>query len=102
MAKFDVKGTSIAVYSKGDKDFISLTDMLKANAGDFFIADWLRNCDEANAAQLACLANLEPLNAHSIHQGMAQVERLNLLNQPTILLIKLLQADVGTRRLEGK
>lgn len=43
MAKIDVKGTSITVYSDGDKDFISLTDMLKAKDGDFFIADWLRN-----------------------------------------------------------
>ncbi|MEX2132037.1 MAG: KilA-N domain-containing protein, partial [Pseudohongiellaceae bacterium] len=26
-----------------DQDFISLTDMLKAKNGDFFISDWLRN-----------------------------------------------------------
>lgn len=32
--------------------------------------------DEANAAQLVCLANLETLNAHFIHQGLAQSERL--------------------------
>ena len=43
MAKIEVKGTSITVYSEGDKDFISLTDMLRAKDGDFFIADWLRN-----------------------------------------------------------
>ena len=43
MAKIDVKGTSITVYSDGDKDFISLTDMLKAKDGDFFLSDWLRN-----------------------------------------------------------
>jgi hypothetical protein len=34
---------SITVYNAGDKDFISLTDMLRAKDGDFFIADWLRN-----------------------------------------------------------
>jgi hypothetical protein len=28
--------------------------------------------DEANAAQLVCLANLETLNAHFIEQGLAQ------------------------------
>jgi len=39
----DVQGTAIAVFSKGDMDFISLTDMLQAKDGDFFIADWLRN-----------------------------------------------------------
>lgn len=43
MAKIEVKGTEIAVYSQEDMDFISLTDMLKAKDGDFFIADWLRN-----------------------------------------------------------
>ena len=43
MAKIDVKGTSITVYAENDMDFISLTDMLKAKDGDFFISDWLRN-----------------------------------------------------------
>jgi hypothetical protein len=43
MAKLDVKGTSITVLSHNEDDFISLTDMLKAKDGDFFISDWLRN-----------------------------------------------------------
>lgn len=43
MAKINVKGTSVSVYSEDDKDFISLTDMLQAKDGDFFISDWLRN-----------------------------------------------------------
>ena len=268
MAKIEVKGTEIAVYSQGDMDFISLTDMLRAKDGDFFIADWLRNRntveflgiweqvhnpafnyggfatirsqaglnsyklsvkewvaqtraiglvakagryggtyahrhiafefgmwisaefkiylikefqrlketereqlgwdirrnltkinyrihtdaiktrlippqltpqqinliyaseadllnmalfgktakqwrdenpgnkgnirDEANAAQLVCLANLETLNAHFIHQGLAQTERLTLLNQTAIVQMKLLLADVGVQRLQGK
>src|SRR6218665_422457 len=38
-----VKGTEIAVIKEGTQDFISLTDMLKAKDGDFFISDWLRN-----------------------------------------------------------
>ena len=58
--------------------------------------------DEANAAQLVCLANLETLNAQFIHQGLAQAERLRLLNQTAIRQIKLLLADAGVRRLEGK
>ena len=36
-------GTEITYYKKNDKDYISLTDMLKAKDGDFFISDWLRN-----------------------------------------------------------
>jgi KilA-N domain len=39
----DVLGTAITVISERDEDYISLTDMLKAKDGDFFISDWLRN-----------------------------------------------------------
>ncbi|MDP1760443.1 MAG: KilA-N domain-containing protein [Candidatus Woesebacteria bacterium] len=40
-----VKGTKITIIKQGnsDYDYISLTDMLKAKDGDFFISDWLRN-----------------------------------------------------------
>lgn len=41
--KLIVHGTEIAVTTIDDKDYISLTDMLKAKDGDFFISDWLRN-----------------------------------------------------------
>ena len=39
----DVQGVAITIYLKSEMDFISLTDMLKAKDGDFFISDWLRN-----------------------------------------------------------
>jgi hypothetical protein len=39
----EVKGTSITIVSQDAQDYISLTDMLKAKDGDFFISDWLRN-----------------------------------------------------------
>lgn len=39
----DVMGTAVTVLSQRDEDYISLTDMLKAKDGDFFISDWLRN-----------------------------------------------------------
>ena len=39
----DVKGTRVAVVTSEDGDYISLTDMLRAKDGDFFISDWLRN-----------------------------------------------------------
>ena len=35
-----VQGESITITKD---DYISLTDMLKAKDGDFFISDWLRN-----------------------------------------------------------
>jgi hypothetical protein len=43
MDKLNVLGIEIAYYKKNNNDYISLTDMLKAKDGDFFISDWLRN-----------------------------------------------------------
>ena len=41
--KISVKGTEISIITVNKDDYISLTDMLKAKDGDFFISDWLRN-----------------------------------------------------------
>lgn len=41
--KIEVKGTEITIVKDSKGDFISLTDMIKAKDGDFFISDWLRN-----------------------------------------------------------
>ena len=41
--EISVLETSIAVLSVDGQDYISLTDMLQAKDGDFFISDWLRN-----------------------------------------------------------
>ena len=38
-----VNEISIAVSTVNDEDYISLTDMVKAKDGDFFISDWVRN-----------------------------------------------------------
>lgn len=43
MDKLNVLGIEISYYKKNNNDYISLTDMLKAKDGDFFISDWLRN-----------------------------------------------------------
>mgnify|MGYP001597388990 FL=1 len=43
MTQITVNGTEIAIMRVDNEDFISLTDMLKAKDGDFFISDWLRN-----------------------------------------------------------
>jgi len=42
-ASIEVQGTAISVVTGKDGDYISLTDMLKAKDGEFFISDWLRN-----------------------------------------------------------
>lgn len=38
-----VKGTEVTIIDNSGQKMISLTDMLKAKDGDFFISDWLRN-----------------------------------------------------------
>ncbi|MBS1579836.1 MAG: KilA-N domain-containing protein [Bacteroidetes bacterium] len=43
MAKIKVQGRDITIILVENTDYISLTDMLKAKDGDFFISDWLRN-----------------------------------------------------------
>ena len=43
MKKITVLGNDITFMDKDEQQFISLTDMLKAKDGDFFISDWLRN-----------------------------------------------------------
>ncbi|MDP2384834.1 MAG: KilA-N domain-containing protein [Bacteroidota bacterium] len=41
--KIEVEGKEITILFDNEKEYISLTDMLKAKDGDFFISDWLRN-----------------------------------------------------------
>lgn len=39
----EVHGTAVSILSGKDGDYISITDMLQAKDGEFFISDWLRN-----------------------------------------------------------
>ena len=41
--KLIVNDTEITILSVNEKDYITLTDMLKAKDGEFFISSWLRN-----------------------------------------------------------
>jgi hypothetical protein len=41
--KIKVEGKEITIILDKEQEYISLTDMLKAKDGDFFISDWLRN-----------------------------------------------------------
>lgn len=42
-SKINVNDIGISLLKIDEKDYLSLTDMLKAKDGDFFISDWLRN-----------------------------------------------------------
>ena len=43
MAKIKVQDTEVTITSINGKDYICLTDMIRAKDGDFFVTDWLRN-----------------------------------------------------------
>jgi len=74
----EVQGTTIAVLTGPSGDFISLTDMLRAKDGDFFISDWLRNRNtveflgiwesvhnpDFNYGEFATIKSQAGLNAH--------------------------------------
>ena len=42
-ATIEVRGTVVSILTGKEGDYISLTDMLRAKDGEFFISDWLRN-----------------------------------------------------------
>jgi hypothetical protein len=43
MAKIIVQETEVTVINISGEDYISLTDMIRAKDGDFFVTSWLRN-----------------------------------------------------------
>ncbi|MCK9588710.1 MAG: KilA-N domain-containing protein [Terrimicrobiaceae bacterium] len=46
-ATVEVRGTVVSILTGKEGDYISLTDMLRAKDGEFFISDWLRNRNTA-------------------------------------------------------
>lgn len=127
MPKIEVQGTEISVFSQRDMDFISLTDMLRAKDGDFFIADWLRNRNTVeflgiweqvhnpafNYGGFATIKSQAGLNNYKLSVKewvvqtnaiglVAKAERLKTLNQTAIHQMQLLLDDRGVQQLEGK
>ena len=43
MAKIKIQDTEVTIIQVNDEDYLSLTDMIRAKDGDFFVTDWLRN-----------------------------------------------------------
>ncbi|HZK06674.1 MAG TPA: KilA-N domain-containing protein [Bacteroidales bacterium] len=80
MAKLTIKDTEINILKINETDYISLTDMLRAKDGSFFIADWLRNRNtleylgiwenlynpEFNYGEFATIRNQAGLNSFKI------------------------------------
>lgn len=88
--KIEVQGREIAMMTIGNEDYISLTDMLKAKDGEFFISDWLRNRNtleflgiwerihnpDFNCGEFAIIKSLSGLNSFKI-SVKEWVERTN-------------------------
>ncbi len=102
MAKMDVQGKEITVITREEDDYISLTDMLKAKDGDFFVSDWLRNRDTVvflgiweriynpnfNYGEFAIIKSQAGLNSYKISIKIA------------IQQMKLLTDDSGIKKLK--
>ena len=58
--------------------------------------------DYADVSQLVCLSNLENLNALFINDGLLQETRLERLNKIAIQQMRILTANDGIKKLEGK
>jgi hypothetical protein len=80
---------NMALFGKTAKQWCKENPGKKGNIRDF-----------ANVAQLVCLANLETLNAHFIHEGYSQSERLKRMNNVAIQQMKLLTEDHAIKQLE--
>jgi hypothetical protein len=100
MSKINVKGTEINILSVENHDYISLTDMLKAKDGDFFIKDWLRNRNT-----LEFLGIWEKLNNQNFNWGeFALIRNKSGLNSFKISVkewVKRTKA-IGIRATAGK
>ena len=93
--KIQVQNTEIRIISIQDKDYISLTDMLKAKDGDFFISDWLRNRNtveflgiweqvhnpDFNYGEYAIIRNQAGLNSYkiSVKEWAAKTNAIGLI-----------------------
>ena len=105
--KIEVIGTEIRIFSVEQGDYISLTDMLKAKDGDFFISDWLRNRNTVeflgiwervhnqnfNYGEFAAIKSQAGLNSYKISVK---------LNRVAIQQMRLLTEDVGMKKIADR
>lgn len=73
---------NVALFGMTAKEWREQNKDTKGNIRDF-----------ANVNQLVCLANMESLNAHFIHEGLPQSERLQKLNKIAIEQMRILSSE---------
>ena len=79
-----VQDTEVTILSYGEEDFISLTDMLKAKDGDFFISDWLRNRNTVEFLGIWETVHNPAFNSGEFAIIRSQADRLTRLNEIAI------------------
>jgi len=91
--KIEVEGREITIILDKEQEYISLTDMLKAKNGDFFISDWLRNRNtveylgiwegvynpDFNYGEFAIIKGQAGLNSYKCHPQAVNRESLSLV-----------------------
>ena len=82
---------NIALFGKTAKHWRDENPKLKGNIRD-----------DADVNQLVCLANLESLNAHFIHEGLSQSIRVQKLNEVAIHQMKILTKDMNMKKLKNR
>ncbi len=79
MSKIEVKGIEISIVKQNEQDYISLTDMIKAKEGQFFIESWLRNRNTIEFLGIWETLNNPNFNSHEF-DGIKKVAGLNSFN----------------------
>jgi len=81
---------NMALFGMTAKQWSESNSNLKGNIRDY-----------ADVYQLVCLANLESLNAHFIHENISQEQRVKKLNEVAIKQMNILLSDKSIKKLEN-
>lgn len=113
MAKIKVQNSDITIITFDDKDYISLTDMVRnIENGLSLIEKWLRNKNTIefigiweemynphfNSPEFEGISNMENLNTVFINEALPQKDRLIKLNQIAIQQMSVLE-DIKNKKL---
>lgn len=69
-----------SIVRSGNEDFISMTNILEARDGEFFISDWLKSCNTGefpiirgsafNYGEFAIIKRKAGISSHDFHPGI--------------------------------
>lgn len=95
--KIEADGVTISIVNYNSEDYMSLTDMIKAKDGDFFISDWLRN-----ANTLDYIAAWESMNNTGFNYGEFAIIRQSAGSNSFKISVKELISKTNIKCLTAK